>query len=72
MVGVKRVSFLMPENVSLKDKRQVVRKLSDTIKNRFNVSFAEVAQYDKLQKSTIAVSMVACDQEIIIVQFQSN
>ena len=69
MVGVKRVSFLMPENVSLKDKRQVVRKLSDTIKNRFNVSFAEVEQDDKLQKSTIAVTMVASDQEIIKTAF---
>jgi len=69
IVGVKRVSFLMPENVLLKDKRQVVRKLNDSIRTRFNVSFAEVEQDDKLQRSTIAVTMVACDQEIIKTAF---
>ena len=69
MVGVKRVSFLMPENASLKDKRQVIRTLRDTIKNKFNVSFAEVGQEDKLQRNTIAVTMVASDQNIIRTAF---
>lgn len=69
MVGVKRVSFLISEDSSLKDKRQVIRELRDTIKSKFNVSFAEVNQDDKLQRSTIAVSMVACDQEIIRTAF---
>ena len=69
MVGVKRVSFLMPENASLKDKRQIIRNLNDTIRTRFNVSFAEVEQDEKLQKSTVAVTMVACNHEIIKTAF---
>jgi len=69
MVGVKRVSFLMPEDATLKDKRQVIRNLNNTLRNRFNVSFAVVEQDEKLQRSTIAVTMVACDQELIKTAF---
>lgn len=69
MVGVKRISFLMPEEALLKDKRQILRNLRETIKNKFNVSFAEIEQDEKLQRSTISVTMVACDQEIIKTAF---
>lgn len=69
MVGVKRISFLMPENASLKDKRQIMRKLRDTIRDRFNVSFAEVDDDEKLQRSAIAVSMVSSNDELIRTAF---
>jgi|GEM_PF-717792 len=69
MVGVKRVSFLMPEDASLKDKRQIIRNLSETLRSKFNVSFAEVEQDEKLQRSSFSVAMVACDQEIIKTAF---
>ena len=69
MVGVKRVSFFMPENASLQDKRQIIRKLRDTIKERFNVSFAEVDEDEKLQRSAIAVTMVSSNEELIRTAF---
>ncbi len=64
-LGVKRISFLMPESGSLKDKRQITRKLRDTIKSRFNVSFSEIDVNDKWQRATIAVSIVSCQEETI-------
>jgi len=69
MVGVKRISFLMPESASLKDKRQIIRKLRDTIRARFNVSFAEVDGDEKLQRSSIAVTMVCSNEELIRTAF---
>ena len=69
MVGVKRISFLMPENSSSQDERQVIRTLREAIKTKFNVSFAEIEQNDGLKRSTVAVTMVACDQEIIKTTF---
>jgi uncharacterized protein YlxP (DUF503 family) len=69
MVGVKRISFLMPENASLKDKRQIIRKLRDTLKARFNISFAEVDEDEKLQRSAIAVTMVSSNEELIRTAF---
>ena len=69
MVGVKRVGFLMPENGSLKDKRQIIRKLRDTISSRFNVSFAEIDTDDRTQRSIVAISMVSSNEEIIRTAF---
>jgi uncharacterized protein YlxP (DUF503 family) len=64
-LGVKRISFLMHYNGSLKDKRQIIRKLRDTIKSRFNVCFSEIDVNDKWQRATIALSAVSNQEEII-------
>ncbi|MCX6112406.1 MAG: DUF503 domain-containing protein [Proteobacteria bacterium] len=69
-VGVKRISFMMPENGSLGDKRQILRKLRDTLTSKFNISFSDIDTDDKWQKSIIAVSMVANDEQIIRTTFQ--
>lgn len=47
---------------SLKAKRQVVRSLRERIRNKFNVSVAEVGEMDAWQRSTIAVAIVSNDQ----------
>ncbi len=51
----------IPEASSLKEKRQVSRSLVDRIKNRFNVSVAEVADADLWQRLTLGVSCVSND-----------
>ena len=43
IVGVCRVSLRLPENSSLKGKRQVVRSLITRLRNKFNVAVPEVA-----------------------------
>ena len=40
-VGVGRVEFFIHHANSLKAKRQVVRKLTDLVRNKFNVACAE-------------------------------
>ncbi|MDA1312529.1 MAG: DUF503 domain-containing protein [Acidobacteria bacterium] len=47
---------------SLKEKRQVVRGLKDRLRNRFNVSVAEVDGQDTWQRSVIAVVTVSGDR----------
>jgi len=69
MVGVKRIAFLMPESASLKDKRQIIRKLRDTITSKFNASFAEVDTDDKLQRSIVSIAMVANTDDVIRAAF---
>ena len=46
---------------SLKEKRHVVKALTSSLRNRFNVAVAEVDHQDLWQRSTIAVSSVAGD-----------
>ncbi len=61
IVGVCRVSLRLPENGSLKGKRQVVRSLITRLRNKFNVAVAEVADNDRWQIATIGVTCVSND-----------
>ncbi|HEX9235473.1 MAG TPA: DUF503 domain-containing protein [Actinomycetota bacterium] len=54
-----RFDLRIPGCTSLKQKRHVVKTLTASMRNRFNVSVAEVDHQDLWQRSTIAVSAVA-------------
>ena len=51
----------LPVSHSLKDKRRVIKGLKDRIRNRFNVSIAEVDYQEKWQRSTLAAVWVSTD-----------
>jgi len=61
-IGVCRVSLRLPENHSLKGKRQVVKSLIARLHNRFNVSAAEIEDHDSWQIASIGVSIVSNDE----------
>ncbi|HVS05069.1 MAG TPA: DUF503 domain-containing protein [Candidatus Dormibacteraeota bacterium] len=61
VVGTCELIFQLPENHSLKGKRQVSRSLVQQIRGRFNVSVAEVADLDSWQTLSIGVSCVSND-----------
>jgi uncharacterized protein YlxP (DUF503 family) len=63
-VGVLRLTFHVPHARSLKDKRRVVQKFRDRIRSRFDVSIAEVASQDKLQRAVFGVSVVSADARV--------
>ena len=54
-VGVCRVSLRLPENLSLKGKRQVLKSITSRVRNKFNVSVAEVGDNDAWQLATIGI-----------------
>jgi uncharacterized protein len=60
-VGSLRVRLLLRESRTLKDKRQVVRSITDRLRNGFNVSVAEVDSQDNRQVATLGVAMVGPD-----------
>jgi uncharacterized protein len=60
-VGVCRVKLRLPENHSLKGKRQVLKSLIARLHNKFNVSAAEVDDHDSWQIASLAVSCVSND-----------
>jgi uncharacterized protein YlxP (DUF503 family) len=57
-VGSLRVRLLIREARSLKDKRQVVQSVKDRLRDRFNVSVAEVEAQDNRQMAVLGVAMV--------------
>ena len=61
VVGTCELSFHLADNHSLKGKRQVSRSLVQRVRNRFNVSVAEVSDQDRWQTLSIGVSCVTDD-----------
>jgi len=52
----------LPENLSLKGKRQVVKSLTARLKNKFDVSVAEVQDNDLWQLATIGICFISNDK----------
>lgn len=62
-VGVARLVLQIPDSGSLKAKRQILRRVTDRLKARFNASVAEVEDDNEVwQKATIAASVVSNDR----------
>jgi uncharacterized protein YlxP (DUF503 family) len=59
VVGVCRVTLRLPESASLKDKRQVVRSLTQRLRNKFNVAVAEIDSLESWQVASIGVTCVS-------------
>ncbi len=58
-VALCNLTLRLPENGSLKGKRQVLKSIQQRLHNRFNVSVAEVAHNDSWQLSGVAICAVA-------------
>jgi uncharacterized protein len=74
-VCVARLTLQMPESGSLKTKRQLLRRVTDRVKARFNASVSEVDEQDAWQRGVLGLSVVsnearhATDQIQTILQF---
>jgi uncharacterized protein YlxP (DUF503 family) len=58
-IAVTHLTLRLPENASLKGKRQVVKSIQQRLHNRFNVSVAEVEHNDLWQLAGIDIAAVA-------------
>ena len=65
ITGMLEIRLLIREAQSLKDKRRVLKSLKDQIKNKFNVSIAEVDLLDSHQHAVLGVAAVGNDQQFI-------
>jgi uncharacterized protein YlxP (DUF503 family) len=58
-IAAAQLTFYIPHAVSLKDKRQVCRRIMDRARHRFNASIAEVGTQEAHRALTIGVSVVS-------------
>ena len=58
-IGVARITLYLEGSFSLKDKRQVVRSITQKVRNQFNVGIAEVADLNDARVGTLAVVCVS-------------
>ena len=59
VVGVLRLSYSLPGNATLKGKRQIVRRIVDRTRNRFNAAVAEVDVLDEPRRAVLGVTVVS-------------
>ena len=55
VIGLLEIELHLPESHSLKDKRQPLRSILSRVRQRHNVSVAEIAHHDDWQRAGIAV-----------------
>jgi len=65
VVGTCRLELRMPDTSSLKEKRQILRSIKDRVRNRFNVSIAEVGYLEEWQRATLAVACVSNETKVV-------
>jgi len=71
IIGSLKVSLLLREARSLKDKRQIVRSIIDRLKNEYNLSIAEVEELDNPRMAELGMAMVGWDTKAIRDKLQS-
>lgn len=64
-IGILEFKGRIPASFSLKDKRRVIKSVQTKIRNRFNLSVAEVADQDDRQFVLLAVVGVGSSRQIV-------
>jgi len=65
LVGIYQVELFIPASGSLKEKRFILKSLKTRIRNKFNVSIAEVADNDKWQRAQLGMAAVSNNRKLI-------
>lgn len=60
-IGICTIWLTIPESQSLKQKRQVVKSMTDRLKSRFNIAVAEVDALNVCQQAILGVVSVSTD-----------
>jgi len=59
------VELMITDSNSLKTKRRVIKSIIDRLRNKFNISVAEIDYMDLWQRSLIGITMVSNDKRLI-------
>jgi uncharacterized protein YlxP (DUF503 family) len=62
-IGILGVEFYLHGNESLKDKRRVANSLKQKVRNKFNVSIAEVESEEDMDRLRLAVVSVSNEKK---------
>jgi uncharacterized protein YlxP (DUF503 family) len=65
VVGVLQLELSIPDAMSLKDKRQVIKSIKDRLASGHNVSVAEVDALDEHRRAILGIAMVSNDSRYV-------
>ncbi|MCF7886644.1 MAG: DUF503 domain-containing protein [Candidatus Marinimicrobia bacterium] len=63
-IGLLRIEFIIPAIGSLKEKRSLIRKLKNRVRNDFNVSVAEIGNLNNFGKGMIGFTTLSKDGNV--------
>lgn len=61
-VGIARISLVIGESHSLKEKRMVLRRIKDRVRERIGVVVNEVGELDTWQRAELGAAVVSADR----------
>jgi uncharacterized protein YlxP (DUF503 family) len=64
-VAIARVTLFVAGSHSLKEKRSVVRRVKDLVRQKFNVSIAEVGELDVWQRAVLGLCLVGNERRFV-------
>lgn len=62
MIGAVRCECMIYDAQSLKEKRSVVKRIIERLRNRYNLSIAETAHHDVWQRTELTLAVAASSQ----------
>ena len=65
VIGICQLDLLIRETHSLKGKRRIVKQIIGRVRNKFNVSIAEVGDQDLWQRARIGFCLVGNEKRFI-------
>ncbi len=63
VVGVSCIEIFFPECQSLKDKRQMIKKIVEKTRGKFNISIIEVRQTNLWQRASIGFALMGINRD---------
>lgn len=69
-VSLCQIELMLPDSNSLKDKRMALSKIKQRLRNKFNISIAEVDHNELWQRSTLGIALVANKRGFVEQQVQ--
>jgi uncharacterized protein YlxP (DUF503 family) len=65
VIGIARITLVLPGSRSLKQKRGVIQSVKDRIKNEYNVSVSEVDREDQHGMAVIGIACISRNGELL-------
>jgi uncharacterized protein YlxP (DUF503 family) len=65
LIASMQFEIFLPQTASLKEKRFVIKSLITKIRNKFNVSIAEVDFLDKWQRTCLGAAFVSNERQFL-------
>jgi uncharacterized protein YlxP (DUF503 family) len=62
-VGIAKISLVIGESHSLKDKRTVLRRIQDRVRERLSVTLNEVGEQDIWQRAELGCAVVSAERQ---------